>query len=414
MLKYYEEQQRIKAKMEEDEKKRKELEKQKEDIFSQFEDSDGTPMVGKYLPASVKMKINNVKDKFGKKFIEMFQRTLFDTIKKSNGDVDQLELFKNYKDTFSSAHPLAHSNGDIPQMIMNNYPNNTVYKLGNQKSATGFAPMQSGFPPVQSGFPPVQPGFPQVQYGFPPVESGFQTLQNNLDYFRHETNLRSRRQLNKFGIPQKYWPNGRPRGSLERHTGNNLRGKYTRIQQSLHSGIQGTSISRKNRLSTSNEYDNNLLKSVKKKLTLSKGEILRAVEKLSALYGTPFTIQGHKEKLVSIISKSPELKKSLIQSEDIKDKTHFSVPSSVMKSRPNDENPLKVEPLPITLQSSAQIKRPFKVNIGEGINTKKYLLPYVGSKDSEKGKIISLFTKLFKEFNFNKKEDKDLILRHIR
>ena len=392
MENYYEEQQRIKQEKEEEERKRIALIRAQENEYSQYEDSDGTPMPQKYLSAATKKNIKNVKNKFGKKFLDMFQKTLFDTIKSAGGHPEELPQFKHYRSTFSSAHPMAHSNGEIPSMMMHNYMNaDGAYPINKQGSNPNFG--------IGS--------------------SGFQTLQNNLDYIRSDSQTGTRRNLNRAGIPQKYWPNGRPRGSLERHTGNNLRGKYTRIQQSLYSGIQGTSIRRSNRMSTSNNYQKSLLKSAEKpgEKTFTKEDILFAVEKLSTLYGTPFTVQGHKEKLVNEITKNPELKRTLFTSttERRTEKPYFSVPASVIKTRPTVvDPPLKIEPISATMQSVKQIRKPFQLNIGESYNGKKYLVPFNTSKEAEKEKIVNLFHKLFKEFNFNKKEDKDLILRHIR
>ena len=45
---------------------------------------------------------------------------------------------------------------------------------------------------------------------------------------------------------------------------------------------------------------------------------------------------------------------------------------------------------------------------------RKYLLTYLWATDNEKEKIINMFNKMFKEYTFNHKEEKELILRHIR
>ena len=48
------------------------------------------------------------------------------------------------------------------------------------------------------------------------------------------------------------------------------------------------------------------------------------------------------------------------------------------------------------------------------VPNKKFMLSYMNARANEKEKIVNLFSRLFREFHFNKKEDKDLILRHIR
>lgn len=185
-------------------------------------------------------------------------------------------------------------------------------------------------------------------------------------------------------------------------------------------------MSTSNRTSTTGYYRKKRLKTPKKpkKKTFTKEDILRAVEKLSSMYGTPFTIEGHKEKLVESISKNPALRDTLLKTDSPKEdnfssnikeeKTYFSVPASGQKPRPYNEYPLRVEQISAIKTSQQQVRRTVRLNLGEGLSTRKYLIPYQNSKDAEKEKILNLFVKLFREFNFNKKEDKDLILRQIR
>ena len=42
------------------------------------------------------------------------------------------------------------------------------------------------------------------------------------------------------------------------------------------------------------------------------------------------------------------------------------------------------------------------------------MLSYMNAKANEKEKIVNIFARLFRDFYFNEKENKDLFLRHIR
>ena len=45
---------------------------------------------------------------------------------------------------------------------------------------------------------------------------------------------------------------------------------------------------------------------------------------------------------------------------------------------------------------------------------KRYFSNYSLATESEKEKIINLFYKIFRDYNFSNREEKDMILRHIR
>lgn len=336
--------------------------------------------------------MGNVKDKFGRKFLDIFQKTLVQTINNSGGDPTQMSQFNHYKSTFAKGNKLGQSNNEISDFMVYNYPNyDNIYKLARHNNSDN---------------------------QFTPVRTGFQSLQSNLDYFRVDENGISRRLINKYGIPQKHWPNGRPRGSLERHTGNSLRGKYMRVEQGLGVGIQGMAMTRQNRIFTGQEpvKHNKLFKSNEKlkKQSFTQDEVLSAVEKLCAKYGTPITLKGHKEAILNQINNNEELRHTLLSSNRNSKKSYFSVPSSNQKERTSAEVLPPMQSIQSYQFKEIQHAKSIYLASSDGVPSKKYLLSYMNSKDSEKEKIINLFTKIFKEFQFNKKEDKDLILRHIR
>ena len=48
------------------------------------------------------------------------------------------------------------------------------------------------------------------------------------------------------------------------------------------------------------------------------------------------------------------------------------------------------------------------------VPNKRFMLSYMNARANEKEKIVNLFARLFRDFNFKNNEDKDLIFRHIR
>lgn len=248
------------------------------------------------------------------------------------------------------------------------------------------------------------------------VNPGVQSLQNNLNGYRNGSKMTSRRQLQGLGMPMKYWPNGRPRGSLERFSSTKKYRSIKHEEQGLSAGIQGTSIQRKHRFGTSIEDNHPVNRSQDKAKikTMSNEQILSAIEKLSQKFGTPFVLKGHKEEFARQITSNEELKDTLLNYNHHKSNhSHFSVPSSGSKMRPvlTSKNPFHN----ISVKQSSTISTvPSILPLTDAVPNKKYLLSYMNAKEAEKEKIINLFSKLFREFHFNKKEDKDLILRHIR
>jgi hypothetical protein len=371
--------------------------------FSQFEDSDDSPLHRSKMGRSKfgnNKEIKDIKDKFGKKFLDIFQRSLMEIIQKTGASVadgvggrsGNLNLANtgNYYST-SGGKFYSSSGQELPQFLVYNYKNyDSIYKLNNHGSNEDFIPLQT---------------------------DGFSTLQGNLDLYRKSGKLLTRRQIQKIWVPQKYWPNGRPRGSLER-TSAGYKNKYWDYQtQGLQSGIQGKSLQRHHRISSSIENQQKLHHSSLDSPPhprLSGDQLLLAIEKLSSKFGTPFTVKGHKEQFVNYINKDPFLKENLLaQLSGHQNKSHFSVPMSMEKSRPTlmTKNPMSN----ITVKkSSPGIHISSYLPSADGVPNKKYLVNYMNAKTSEKEKIINLFSKLFKEYNFNKKEDKDLVLRHIR
>jgi hypothetical protein len=386
---YYEEEQRRKAE-EEEERRRREAEELESDGYSQYEDSTASPVKtkGRIFKGENK-ELNAIRDKFGRKFLDIFQRTLMETINKSESKDPYLQYHK-YNPAFSNSNPLAQSKGEIPQFLVYNYQNfNNIYKMSKHSSDNDFRPIQVGY----------------------------QTLQTNPDFYSNK--LTGRRNLNIMGMPQKYWPNGRPRGSLERFS-SHAKNKYKRLEaQDLQSGIQGTSIQRQHRISTTTDVNKHLERSAEKpvKPTMSNDQILFAIERLSHKFGTPFTLKGHKEEFINQVTQNAELRDKLLDfnhsNNHNHNRSHFSVPASGENSRPslttfNPLHNLSAKKCTNLLYSPGFLPNP------DGTPNKKYLLSYMNAKPAEKEKIVNLFSKLFREFHFNKKEDKDLILRHIR
>ena len=95
--------------------------------------------------------------------------------------------------------------------------------------------------------------------------------------------------------------------------------------------------------------------------------------------------------------------------------TYFTTPASQQNSRQQFASQGQiVHPTNFDSEAKPISKNTIYLPATEGVPNRKYLLAYMNAKESEKDKIINLFHKLFKEYQFNKKEDKDLILRHIR
>lgn len=321
---YYEDEQRRKA--EEEERRRREAEEVESDGYSQFEDSTASPVKNKSrIFKGDNKELTAIRDKFGKKFLDIFQRTLMATISKNDGSDPYLQYHK-YNPVFSSSKPLAQSKGEIPQFLVYNYQNS-----------------------------------------------------NNL-FSSHVKN------------------------------------KYKRLEtQGLQSGIQGKSIQRQQRISTTTDINKQIEQSTEKpvKPKMSNDQILFAIERLSSKFGTPFTIKGHKEEFINQVSQNTELRNKLLDYNHKNNRFHFSVPASGENSRPslatlNPLHNLSAKKCTNLLYSPGFLPNP------DGTPNKKYLLSYMNAKPAEKEKIVNLFSKLFREFHFNKKEDKDLILRHIR
>jgi hypothetical protein len=417
MEKYYTEQQRLKEEKEKEEERLRLLEKEKEDEFSQFE-SDTSPKRDNVTPYTQKQ-MNNIKDKFGHKFLDMFTKTLIQTITESGGDPEEISKYNYYKSPIGNkTRKMGGSNGKIPNFYgYNDEYYYDTYKGSSHNNSDG---------------------------RFQPIHTSYQHLQSNINHFRSDTTNLTRRQLvNKHGTPQKYGLNGRRTGNQkrnygirertlgnrERHTGNRMRGVYTKDEQGLSCGVMGMAMTRQNRVSTTNNElpnRNVLLKSTEKaqqeQPKLTRTEVLSVVEKLCVEYGTPLTVEGHREALIDQISNNEELRNNkelrytLLSNHYYPKKTHVTLPNSSEKER------LNVELISPSHNHNAKtyerIIEPRKQSVflpsSDGVPNKKYLLSYMNAKDSEKDKIINLFSRIFKEFHFNKKEDKDLILRHIR
>lgn len=179
-----------------------------------------------------------------------------------------------------------------------------------------------------------------IQFG-----QGYQTLQGNIDYYRHDILKNSnRRNLNQGRMPQKLWPNGRPRGSLEKFSGHTRR-KYVYIEpQGLYAGIQGRSIQRQNRISTTTDVNKSLEQPYAQQpkeqaKSMSSEQIVKAIEKLSKRFGVPFTMKGHKEQFVNYVNNSKELKETLTKYTKKPQSLHYN---SVPPTAPVDGVRMKV------------------------------------------------------------------------
>ena len=247
---------------------------------------------------------------------------------------------------------------------------------------------------------------------------GYQTLQGNLNINRNGTQKYSpRRVINSIAQPNKVWPTGRPRGSLERFSGNTRRRFYYVEPQSLYVGVQGISLQRHHRLSGTADVNRSAEKYYEPKnvievdKSINEKQLLNAIEKVSRKFGTPFQINANREEFYKYIlnDKSLQDKFSNIGSKS------KSIHSSVQPSREetqqnmfisNNLHNLSVKESYVTNYSS--------VNQETMLPNKKYFSNYSLSSESEKEKIINLFHKIFRDYNFSSREDKDLILRHIR
>lgn len=149
-------------------------------------------------------------------------------------------------------------------------------------------------------------------------------------------------------------------------------------------------------------------------------DLLIAIEALSKKFGTPFKMQGHKEQFIQYIEQNSALKEQIISHTEMSNRSTISLPKSI--TMPKQDIIPKQDPMTITqhfqsLNVSNKIEPPKSSGTyysNEIIPHKKFLIDYMNARPNEKEKIVNLFARLFREFHFNKREDKDLILRHIR
>lgn len=324
-----------------------------------------------------------IKSKFGKKFLDVFQKSLLETMSKNRNDIGNALFFP-----YSAKSNLA---GEVPQLMVNNYENyKSIYKINKNSSNQDLIPVDSlGYNELKgtSGFYP-------------------QDILKNYD----------RRNLNQLGLPQKLWSSGRPRGSLERFSGQ-PRSKNLFIEpQGLYSGIQGTSLLPHHRdlktLEVMNTHEKLQEPQSTKEQTKSipNEQLLKAIEKLSKKFGTPFNIHGHKEEFVNIISNDKTLQAKFIKFNSKPKSLHVTAPPTANENRKDliIKNPLSnlnVKELAINNEA---------IRADQQLPHRKYLLTYLCATENEKEKIVNMFHKMFKEYTFNAKEEKELILRHIR
>ena len=275
--------------------------------FSQFEDSDRASSAmrktrSKFAKSPQKQK-EVVKDQFGQKFLELFQKSLVEVMQK-NGSISEnysgpdFAQYKPYRSVINSKiglpQFLVYSNGTIDGSInLNKHSSNheirTIYEYDKHS-----------------------------------------TLQSNIDGYRYDNKWISRRQFNNYDTPQKYWPNGRPRGSLERFSNKNS--KYVRLaNQGLYTGIQGTSIKRNSRMpfshGSSRQAEHKSANQASRQ-PMNSDQLLLTIEKLSHKFGTPFKLDGHKEQFVQYLRENQSLREKLLDFQEKTNRSHVSLPQN--------------------------------------------------------------------------------------
>eukprot|EP00345_Euplotes_harpa_P012816 CAMPEP_0168349674 /NCGR_PEP_ID=MMETSP0213-20121227/20579_1 /TAXON_ID=151035 /ORGANISM="Euplotes harpa, Strain FSP1.4" /LENGTH=226 /DNA_ID=CAMNT_0008359705 /DNA_START=268 /DNA_END=949 /DNA_ORIENTATION=- len=177
-----------------------------------------------------------------------------------------------------------------------------------------------------------------IQFG-----QGYQTLQGNIDYYRHDILKNSnRRNLNQGRMPQKLWPNGRPRGSLEKFSvpqevrvhraTRTLRGDPRKVDPEAKPDLHHDDVNK----SLEQPYAQQPKEQAK---SMSSEQIVKAIEKLSKRFGVPFTMKGHKEQFVNYVNNSKELRETLTKYTKKPQSLHYN---SVPPTAPVDGVRMKV------------------------------------------------------------------------
>lgn len=281
--------------------------------------------------------------------------------------------------------------GEVPQLMVNNYENyKSIFKLNKNSSNQDLIAVD-----------------PMINQG----------IKQNAGFYEYDIiqNI-GKRNINQLGLPQKVWSSGRPRGSLERFSGQTRSKNFYIEPQGIYSGIHGISILPHHRDLKTVESTN-----IREKLQQSpvakpenranpNDQLLKAIERLSKKFGTPFNIHGHKEEFVNIISNDKTLQAKFIK--------FNAKPKSLQMTAPQTASENMKELIIRNPLNNANVKE--LVANGEALRAeqqlphRKYLLTYLCATENEKLKIVNMFYKMFKEFSFNAKEEKELILRHIR
>lgn len=261
-----------------------------------------------------------MKTKFGHQFLDVFRKSMYDAISKSSqGNEEQIfnKLIKDNKIPPEVARLLNH-NFNRPQNIKNNANFENVYQFNQHSSNQDIKGVES---------------------------TGYLTLQGSGDPYRRGTQKYSpRRVLRNVGQPQKIWSTGRPRGSLERFSGNMRKRFYYVEPQSLYVGVQGISLQRHHRAPGTADVNRSTEKYYEPKniIELDKSiddkQLLNAIEKVSRKFGTPFQINGHREeffrhvqgdrslqeRIINIDSKTKSKPISTLQSKDMTNQNIFA------------------------------------------------------------------------------------------
>ena len=247
---------------------------------------------------SIKKDTRLIKSKFGQKFLDIFQKSMYEAIAKhsKNGDEKLFYKLSTDKKIPNEVARLLNYNYAKSQNYQSNqnYINyDNIYQLNKYSSDQEFKIIGS---------------------------SGYQTLQNNLNVYRTDFQKYSpRREINQFRQQQKIWSTGRPRGSLEKFSGHSKKRFFYVEPQNLYVGVQGISLQKHHRLSGTAEVNRSVEKHyepmniIETSRSVNNAQLLKAIEIVSKKFGTPFQIEGHREEFYKYISNDKSLQDKLIK-----------------------------------------------------------------------------------------------------
>ena len=185
---------------------------------SQFEDServiDAERKAKSKIAKSPQKHTEEVKDQFGQKFKELFQKSLNDVTQKNRNIRENYSGLKFAR--YNPYRSLIDPKIGLSQFLVHN--NRTIDSAINLNKHSSNHKIRKIY-----------------EY------NKHSTLQCNLEDYSYDNKLISNRRINNFDTSQKYWPNGCPRGSLEKSSNKNFEYGLWK-DKGLYIGVQGKSI----------------------------------------------------------------------------------------------------------------------------------------------------------------------------